>query len=174
MLMTAVVEVKDILLLDDDPPLVLLDDAVLGLDVQLGGKVHEEDDEDGSEHDGRHPGVVGPVAGHADAGRGTDLIVGRVEQVHEGRGDDDAGAEVAGKQVDGDGDLERGDALRDDGEEGGRGGADQDDEDGRDARAQLAVVVVAGRVEIADDVRRVDIVEIYVGRVERGGHGEYL
>ena len=124
---------------------VLLDiDAVFDLDEALGAKIHEKDDHDGGEDDGGTPGVLGPITRHADAGLGTDFAVGGVEEVDEGGGDDDAGAEVAGEEVDVEGDTEAGDALGHDGEEGCAGGDDHDDEEGGDAGAELTVVFIVG------------------------------
>ena len=70
----------------------------------------------------------------------------------EGGGDDDARAEVAGEEVDVDGDAESGDSFGDDGEEGRAGGYYHYDEEGGYAGAELAVVFVVGGVEGADDI----------------------
>ena len=70
----------------------------------------------------------------------------------EGGGDDDAGAEIAGEEVDIDGDAETGDSFGYDGEEGCAGGDDHDDEEGGYAGAELAVVFISGGGEGADDI----------------------
>ncbi len=60
----------------------------------------------------------------------------------ERRGDDDAGAEVAGEEVHVDGDAESRDSFGDDGEECRAGGNNHDDEEGGDASTELTVVFV--------------------------------
>ena len=74
-------------------------EAVLDLHVALGAEVEQEDGHDRHEHDGRAPGVIGPVARHAYARLGSDFGIGWVEQMDKGGGDDDAGAKVAGEEV---------------------------------------------------------------------------
>lgn len=138
------------------------------LNVPLSSKIQQEGEHDGGHGDGRHPAEVGPVARHAYAGRGAYGVVGRVEQVDEGGGDDDAGAEVAGEEVDVEGGLEAADAGGEDGEDGGGGGGDEDDEDGRDAGTQAAVVIVALGVEVADDVAGIGGREVDASGVEAG------
>ena len=108
---------------------------ILDLDIALCREIEEEDHDDGGQDDGWTPGIVGPMARHANACVGSDLAVCRVQEVDECRGDDDAGPEVAGEEVDIERDVELGDALGDDGEEGYGGGEDEDDEQGRDAGA---------------------------------------
>ena len=126
--------------------------TVLHLDVALGSKVEEKDEHDGCEDDGGTPGILRPVPRHTHAGLRSDLAVCRVQEVDEGGGDDDAGAEVAGEEVDVDGDAETGDSFGHDREEGCAGGYDHDDEEGGYAGAELAVVFVVGGVEGADDI----------------------
>ena len=133
---------------------------VLLLDVPLSAEVEEEDEHDRSHGDGGRPGVGVPALGHADARGGADLIVGRVEQVDESRGNDDAGTEVAGKQVDIAGDAETGDASSQDREESGQGRSGQDDEEGRDTQADTTIVVVGRLVKIADNGTGVCGVEV--------------
>ena len=70
----------------------------------------------------------------------------------EGGGDDDAGAKVAGEEVDISVDAETWDPFGHDGEEGCKGGYDHDDEEGGYARAEPAVVFVVGGGEGADDI----------------------
>lgn len=77
---------------------------------------------------------------------------------------DDSGAKVARKQVDVHGDLEARCATRDDGEEGCQGGTDEDHENGRDACSQVAIVIIASGIQVADDLGWVSRVE-----VDRGG-----
>ena len=118
------------------------------------------------------------MACHAHARLRSDLTVGRVEQVDEGRGDDDAGAEVSSEEVDVDGDAQAGHALGDDGEEGREAGDDHDDEEGRHPGSQLAVVLIVGGVESANDLAwigggEVDVAGVELGSAEfigRGGH----
>ena len=140
--------------------------AILQLNIALRPKIEQENQHHSRKNNSRAPGIAGPAARHADAGVGSDLAVSRVEEVDEGGGDDDAGAEVAGEEVDVEGDAEAGDALGDDGEEGGAGGDDHDDEEGGDAGAELAVVVVGGGGDGADDVAGVGGGEVDVGGVE--------
>lgn len=96
----------------------ILLDTVFSLDIEGCAKVEKEDDHDGEEDDGWAPSIVGPVAGHANAGVGADFSVGGVEQMDKGCGDDDAGSKVACKEVDIHGDTERFDVPGDDGEKG--------------------------------------------------------
>lgn len=126
--------------------------AVFGLDVALRSKVEEKDQHDGSEHDGRTPRILRPIPRHAHARLGPDLAVCGVQKVYESGGDDDAGAKVAGEEVDVDGDAEAGDAFGDDGKEGCAGGDDHDDEESGNAGAESAVVLIVPGVEGADDI----------------------
>lgn len=84
----------------------------------------------------------------------------------EGRGDDDAGAEVACEEVDIDIDTHPADAGGHDGEEGGSTGHDEDHEEGRDAGAQAAVILVLAGLEETHDLGRVGGVEVYRGWIE--------
>ena len=59
-----------------------------------------------------------------------------------GRGNDDAGSEIAGEEVDVEGYVESGNSFGDDGEESGAGGNDEDDEKGGNACAELAIIIV--------------------------------
>lgn len=52
----------------------------LGVNITLGAKVEEEDDHERSEDDCGTPGVVSPMAGHANTGSRADLLIGRVEE----------------------------------------------------------------------------------------------
>lgn len=126
--------------------------AVFGLDVALRSKVEKKDQHDGSEHDGGTPRILRPIPRHAHARLGPDLAVCWVQEVYESGGDDDAGAKIAGEEVDVDGDAETGDSLGDDGEEGCTGGYDHDDEEGGDAGAESAVILIVPGIEGADDI----------------------
>ena len=116
--------------------------AVLDLNVALRSEVEWEDHHDGGEHDDGTPRVLRPSSRYPHARVRLYLAIGWVQEVYEGRGDDDTGAEVAGKEVDVEGDAESGNSFGDDGEEGRAGGDDRDDEEGRDTGAELAVVSV--------------------------------
>lgn len=70
------------------------------------------------------------MSSHADTGLRSDLAVGRIQEMDKGRCHDDAGAEVAGEQVDIERDVYTGIPLGDDGEEGGHRGHEADYEDG--------------------------------------------
>ena len=141
-------------------------EAVFGLDVALCSKVEEEDEHDGCEYDGGGPGIQRPISRHAHAGVGSNLAVCGVQEVDEGGGDDDAGAEVAGEEVDVDGDAETWDSFSHDGEKGCAGGYDHDDEEGGYAGAELTVVFIAGGFDEADDIAWVGGCEVDVGGVE--------
>ena len=126
--------------------------AVFRLDVTLCSEIHEEDEHDGCEDDGGTPGVLRPISRHAHARVGSNLAVCWVQEMDEGGGDDDTGAEVAGEQVDIDGDADTADSFGHNGEEGCASGYDHDDEEGGNASAELTVVFIFGGVEGADDI----------------------
>ena len=135
-------------------------ESIFLLNVPFGAEVEEEDQHDRRHGNGRRPRVLGPAASHADAGRRADLIVGGVEEVNEGRRDDDAGTEVAGEQVD----IARYSETRyaggEDREEGQEGRRDEENEDGRDTGADAAIELVAAPIHVADDVSGVGRIEI--------------
>lgn len=126
--------------------------AVFCLDVALRSKIEKKDQHDGSEHDGGTPRILRPIPRHAHARLGPDLAVCWVQEVYESGGDDDAGAKIAGEEVEVDGDAETGDSLGDDGEEGCTGGYDHDDEEGRNSGAESAVILIVSGIEGADDI----------------------
>lgn len=76
-----------------------------------------------------------PTSRQTYAGIGPDLVVCWVQEVNEGRGDDDTGAEVSSKEVDVDGNAESGDSFGHDWEESRAAGHDHDDEESGDAGA---------------------------------------
>ena len=114
---------------------LLCDHPVSHLNVALRSKVQQEDQHDWSEHDSGTPGVLRPTSRQTYAGVGPDLGVCWVQEVNEGRGDDDTGAEVSSEEVDVDGNAESGDSFGDDWEESGAAGHDHDDEESGDAGA---------------------------------------
>src|SRR3569833_2804875 len=64
----------------------------------------------------------------SNASCGPDLVVRRIQKVHERRGDDDAGAKIAGKEIHIEWDAQTGNALREHGEHGCGRRDDEDDE----------------------------------------------
>ena len=127
---------------DGSLDVLVCDHTVSHFNIALRSKVQQKDHHDGSEHDGGTPGVLRPTSRHAHARVGPDLVVCWVQEVNEGRGDDDTGAEVSSEEVDVDWNAESGDSFGDDGEESGAAGHDHYDEEGRDAGTELAVVFV--------------------------------
>ena len=117
--------------------------AVLDLNVTLRDEVEEEDEHDHREDDGGNPRVLRPTAGHSHACGGTYFAIGRVQEVDEGGGNDDAGTEITSEEIDVGWDTKTWDAFGDDGEEGSAGGDDHDDEEGGDTRAESAIVFIA-------------------------------
>jgi hypothetical protein len=87
----------------------------------------------------------------------------------EGRSDDHTSTKVSREEVDDQRNLEPSHSFGKDRKEGDRGRDDQDDEKSRYACSKMAIVVVPGRVESADDLggicsRQIDIVGVKVGR----------
>lgn len=111
-------------------------------DVETAGEeLDGEHDEDGHEADARRPVVAGDAALRET--RGGQGLVGRREQMHKRRADDNTGAEVLGYE-------ERGACLhlrvasQEDGEQGTQQGTNENDEDGRNPEAHSAIVLVTG------------------------------
>jgi hypothetical protein len=97
------------------------------------------------------------------------LTVYRIEKMNEGRGNNDASTKVSREEIDNQWNLEPSHSFCEDREEGDGGGDDQDDEESRYTCTEMAIVIVPGRVESADDLsricsRQIDIIRVKVGR----------
>lgn len=121
------------------------DGGVRGVGHVAGGReghLDEGDEEDAGQGDGaRHGGVVldpeGAEAWVAEKGEG-----GR-EEVDEGGGEEDAGAEVADGEEEGAGDADARDAGGDERKRAGEEGNAEDDEESADVEGRVVLVFVA-------------------------------
>lgn len=110
-------------------------------EVARGAEDHldDDDEEDADERDGAGHGLVvlGPEGAEAGV---VEALKGRGEEVHEGGGDEDAGAEVADGEEDGIRDAQARDALGDQGEEAREGRDEHDDDEGADVQGHVVVL----------------------------------
>lgn len=97
------------------------------------------------------------------------LTVCWIKKMNKGRGNDDASTKVSREEIDDQWNLEPSHSFGKDWKEGDGSRDDQDDEKSRYACTEMAIVVIAGRIESAYDLggicsRQIDIVRVKVGR----------
>lgn len=126
--------------------LVRSEDGLIGAAAHLAGRgedhLDDGDEEDAGQSDGaRHGGVVlDPKRTEAWV---TEEGEGRRQEMDEGGGQKDAGAEMANGEEEGTGDSDAGDTLRDEREGASEEGGCEDDEEGADVEGRVVGCFVA-------------------------------
>ena len=89
-----------------------------------------------------------------------------IQQMYEGRGNNDTCAKIPSEQVDIDWDPQSRYTFGDDGKEGSRGGTDEDYKERRNPGTKLTIVFIFGGVQSANDLSRVGNGEVDTAGIE--------